>query len=99
VGDGQWYLYDIKHDPGETKDLKTEMPEVFKVMQADYAAYAKSNDILAMPDGYNPVRQVVINSFVNYWIPAYKTPVLVSLLAMTLAALAVFRLRRRRSAK
>ena len=99
VGDGQWYLYDIKHDPGETKDLKTTMPEVYKVMQADYATYAKSNDILAMPDGYNPVRQVVINSFVNYWIPAYKTPVLASLLGITLAALAVFGLRRRRSAK
>jgi hypothetical protein len=38
-------------------------------MQADYAAYARSHGVLPMPEGYNPVRQVLINSFINYWIP------------------------------
>jgi arylsulfatase/uncharacterized sulfatase len=86
----------MARDPGETNDLQSLMPDVFKSMQADYAAYAKANDILAMPEGYNPVHQVVINSFVNYWIPAYKTPVLATLLAL-IAALAWVRYRRRRA--
>jgi predicted negative regulator of RcsB-dependent stress response len=49
-----------------------------------------------MPEGYNPVHQVVINSFVNYWIPAYKTLMLAALLAL-IAALAWVRYRRRRA--
>jgi arylsulfatase/uncharacterized sulfatase len=96
VGDGAWHLYDMARDPGETNDLQSLMPDAFKSMQADYAAYAKDNDILAMPEGYNPVHQVVINSFVNYWIPAYKTPVLAALLAL-IAAFAWVRYRRRRA--
>ena len=40
-------------------------------MQIEYAAWAKANGVLPMPDGYNPVKQVFINSIVNYWIPTY----------------------------
>jgi len=94
LGDGQWHLYDIATDPGETDDLQAKMPAAFKAMQADYDAYAKSHGVLPMPEGYNPVRQVVINSFVNYWIPTYRTPVLA-----TLAGLASARGGRRRPAQ
>lgn len=97
VGDGKWHLYDMANDPGETKDLQTINPGVFKAMQADYAVYAKTNCILPMPDGYNPVRQVVINSFVNYWIPAYKTPVLATLFSLLLISLGWVVVRRRRA--
>jgi hypothetical protein len=47
-----------------------------------------------MPEGYNPVRQVLINSILNYWIPAYKSTALAVLAA--LAAAAAFLLHRRR---
>lgn len=84
LGDGQWRLFDIVKDPGETQDLQRQLPDVFKVMQADYAAYASTNGVLPMPEGYSPTRQVLINSIFNYWIPAYKTLGLVALLVLGL---------------
>ena len=94
VGDGQWHLYNLRTDPGETQDLQRQMPEVFRSMQRDYAAYAQSHGVLAMPEGYSPTRQVLINSFVNYWIPYYRKPVLV-LLAALIAVLGLAHRRRR----
>ena len=98
MGDGQWHLHDLKSDPGETRDLQTDRPEVFRAMQADYEAWSRSHHVLALPEGYSPSGQVLINSFVNYWIPAYRKPVLIwlSVLATLLAGIFVVRRRRRR---
>lgn len=93
VGDGQWHLYDLRTDPGETRDLRAERPQVFEAMRADYEAWAKAHGVLPMPEGYQPVRQVLINSIVNYWWPAYRLPLLVTLVG--LVALAVVWRRRR----
>ena len=94
MGDGQWHLYDLRTDPGETRDLRSAQPQAFEALRADYEAYARSHGVLPMPEGYDPVRQVLINSFINYWIPTYRTHALV---AMTgLAALLWLALRRRR---
>lgn len=41
LGDAQWRLYDLSVDPGETKDLSAENPELFEDMLADYRAYAE----------------------------------------------------------
>lgn len=71
VGDSQWRLYNLSVDPGETKDLQKELPEQFAAMQIEYAAWAKANVVLPMPEGYNPVKQVFINSVMNYWLPTY----------------------------
>ena len=71
VGDGQWHLYELSTDPGETRDLKTVLPQQFAAMQADYAAWAKAHGVLDMPEGYNVLKQVTINTFINYWIPTY----------------------------
>ena len=95
VGDGQWHLYDIRRDPGETRDLQALMPEVFKAMQADYAAYAKHHGVLPMPAGYDPIEQVLINSLINVYVPRYRGPALL-LLAACLAAAAWLYTRRRR---
>ena len=69
MGDNQWHLFNIDSDPGEAVDLQTKFPEVFKSMQDDYAAYAKANNVLAMPDDYDPIEQVQINAFYNYYLP------------------------------
>ncbi len=96
VGDGLWHLYDIRNDPGETRDLQSRMPEAFKAMQADYAAYARANGVLPMPEGYDPIQQVMINALVNVYVPRFKRaalPILAGLLAL---ATLVFVVRRRR---
>jgi len=99
VGDGQWHLYDLRADPGETKDLQTSLPAQFSALQADYAAWAKAHGVLPMPEGYNPVKQVLINSFVNYWMPTYWPHGVTALLVLLgLPVLLVMRARRRRSA-
>ncbi len=98
VGDGQWHLYDLATDPGETIDLQTRLPDAFKTMQADFDAYAKSHGVLPMPEGYSPSRQVMINTFVNYWYPAYRNTALVGMAALVALIAAFMTVRRRRRA-
>ena len=81
VGDGQWHLYDLEKDPGETQDLSLTMPVEFAAMQADYAAYVKANNVLTMPEGYTPQRQVLINSLLRYFLPTYGPYALLVLIA------------------
>jgi arylsulfatase/uncharacterized sulfatase len=85
VSDGQWHLYDIGKDPGETKDLQTAMPDVFAGMQKDYSAYAAAHGVLPMPDGYTPAKAVFINSVFNYWLPTYGPAQLVLLVLLICA--------------
>lgn len=100
IGDGRWHLYDLATDPGETRDLAAARPLQLQALQADYAAWARAHGVLPMPEGYNPVRQVLINSILNYWLPAYGLQAalaLVALLALLGWGLAVRRRRRRPS--
>lgn len=97
VGDGQWHLYDIGNDPGETNDLQNQLPDVFKTMQADYAAYAKANGVLPMPEGYDPIQQVLINALINVYVPRFMRtglPILSGVVLLTFAFI-FFRRRRR----
>ncbi|MEI8325294.1 MAG: arylsulfatase [Betaproteobacteria bacterium] len=96
VGDGQWHLYDLHTDMGETRDLQRQQPDAFKAMQADYEAWSQSHGVLAMPPGYSPTWQVRINSFANYYIPFHGYKLIVGLIAMV-AAIVVLRRRRRRA--
>ena len=95
VGDGLWHLYDIRNDPGETKDLQSQMPDIFAAMQADYAAYAKANGVLPMPENYDPIQQVMINAFVNVYLPRFER-IGLPILAAGLLLVAAFVLVRRR---
>jgi len=71
LGNGEWRLYDVVADPGETQDLQQQMPAEFAAMQKDYQVWADAHGVLPVPDGYNPVNQVAINTTLNYWLPAY----------------------------
>ena len=95
VGDGAWHLYDLRNDPGESRDLQLQMPDAFGAMQAGYGAWAAAHGVLAIPEGYSPARQVMINSFVNYWIPAYKNIVMGTLAGVALAVVLFMAWRRR----
>lgn len=96
VGDGQWHLYDISKDPGETADLQASLPQQFAQMQLDYAAYAKANGVLPMPEGYEPTRQVLVNALVNVYVPRFKVPALILLTMLGIWAAVWIRRRRKK---
>jgi arylsulfatase len=43
---GEWELYDLKNDPGETKDLSSEYPEKVEEMVALWEQYSEDNSVL-----------------------------------------------------
>jgi arylsulfatase/uncharacterized sulfatase len=61
VGDGEWHLYDIANDPGETTDLASSMPQQLQRMLSRYHEYAKTSGVLPVPQGFDPQRQVALN--------------------------------------
>ncbi len=98
VGDGLWHLYDISNDPGETKDLQGQLPDLFAAMKADYAAYARANGVLPMPEGYDPINQVQTNALINVYVPRFKRtglPILAGL-CLLLAAFVILRRRHKK---
>ena len=50
-GDGGWHLYDVAHDPGETRDLSTAEPERFAELLRDYDAYTQRDGRAAAAGG------------------------------------------------
>jgi len=95
-GDGQWHLYDLQADPGETRDLQSTQPEVFNALRQRYEAWAQAQGVLPMPEGYSPQRQVLINTLFNYWLPHYGPAGAAASLGLA-AAFVLWRRRRRAS--
>jgi arylsulfatase/uncharacterized sulfatase len=97
-GDGEWHLFDIVRDPGETTDLRRARPFAFRRMQAAYAAYAKADQVLAMPPGYTAPKQIMDNAWDDLFWPRTK-PLLMRLAgALALIGAAVWAIKRRRKA-
>ena len=61
VGDGQWRLYNLAKDPGETSDLSAREPATKARLLAEWDAYAKRVGVLPMPEGYNSETQIARN--------------------------------------
>ncbi len=40
-GSGNWHLYNLANDPGETNDLANDEPETLKKLQAAWDRYAR----------------------------------------------------------
>jgi len=53
-GDGEWHLYDIVKDPGETRPLEGEQPERLKKMLDIYKNWAKEKGIVPVADDWSP---------------------------------------------
>jgi arylsulfatase A-like enzyme len=101
LGDGAWRLYDVARDPGETRDLAAQMPELAAAMRADYDAYAARVGVLALPEGYDVQRQVAHNARMKQLEHYWWALTLAALALIALAALLVLsarRLMRRKSA-
>ncbi|NWG45497.1 MAG: arylsulfatase [Alphaproteobacteria bacterium] len=58
IGDGQWRLYHLASDPGETTDLAGVHPQLFADMLAAFDGYAEENGVLPMPEGYDTDKAV-----------------------------------------
>ncbi|WP_198152670.1 arylsulfatase [Tsuneonella dongtanensis] len=82
-GTGEWELYNLADDSGETENLAASEPERLKRMAAAYDAYARKVGVYDDP-GYSPVRQVLVNNLKG---GARNYPLLT--LLVVLAAIAV----------
>ena len=97
-GDGRWRLYNITADPGESNDLSGSDPQRFAAMQKDYAAFAKANNVLPMPEGYTAPKQIFANALGTLLIPRLLKLWPVGALLFTATVSLVWWRRRRRSA-
>jgi arylsulfatase A-like enzyme len=50
-GTGQWELFNLKADPGETRDLSKQEPARRKALLARWDEYAKANGVILTDDG------------------------------------------------
>jgi arylsulfatase A-like enzyme len=93
-GDGQWRLYDIEQDPGETKDLSADKPDVFADMLDEYQAYSKRVGVLEVPEGYSSLREITRNTMARQF-KAYWPQLLVLFIGViTIAGFLVYLVRR-----
>jgi arylsulfatase/uncharacterized sulfatase len=65
LGDKQWHLFNLEHDPGETMDIASQQPALFQKMLNEYERYAKSVGVIRMPDGYSAQGEVGHKSTVS----------------------------------
>ena len=77
LGDFKWRLYNLKNDPGETKDLAELQPELFAEMIKDYAVYTEKMGVLEMGTQYeaqaeltNKVQAIVLGA-VRPWVVGF----------------------------
>jgi len=93
LSDGQWHLYNIVRDPGETENLANAEPARLQRMLAAYERYTQDNAVLPVPPNYDYMKQIVINTLHGQ----LRTVVLVGLLTMLvlLPFLVAYRLNRR----
>ena len=80
LGDGEWHLFNIKTDPGETNELSAEEPARFQRMLSAYEQYVRDNKVIPVPPGYGHTKQLMINVLHK----TLRTPVLVGLLMLLL---------------
>ena len=94
LSDGQWHLYNIVQDPGETTDLASVEPARLQRMLTAYERYARDNQVLPVPAGFGHLKQVIINTLYN----RLRTPILVGLLLTLILLPFLVAYRRKRSA-
>ena len=66
VGDGQWRLFNIVDDPGETVDLSASQALRFQRMLSRYEQYRRDNHVVPVPPGYTQIKQLFSNILLLY---------------------------------
>ncbi len=93
VGDGQWQLFDIARDPGETQDLRFSRPEDFRRLLEGYQRFEIEDGVRPLPEGYTPQRQVSLNALCRVILPQLIWPAVVTV-GLTILWLLIRRRRR-----
>ena len=95
--DGQWRLFNLRDDPGESRDLSMAQPERLRQMMAEVQAYDRAHGVVMPEPGYDPIKQLLRNNWPVLLKQLWLLPAL--LLAVLAAALwlGVRAVRRRRS--
>lgn len=83
LGDDNWHLFNIVVDPGETSDLATSMPDKRQSMISAYERYARVNQVLPVPEGYQQLIQVAENGLRD----RFGTQILILLATMSVLVL------------
>ena len=78
LGDDQWRLFNIIEDPGESRDLASEMPARLQQMLSAYEQYARQNKVLPVAPDFDNYRQLVVNTLHGM----LRTPLLVLFLTV-----------------
>lgn len=65
LGGGEWQLFNIANDPGESENLARQMPDRFQRMLSLYQEYVQKNGVLAVADNYEQITQIALNGFRN----------------------------------
>ena len=96
LGDGQWRLFDLRQDPGETQDLQSTHPEIFASMRVAYDKYAQDFGVLPVPEGFDLQKAGLHYAIHHYVLPKLREawPVGLALVA-ALWGLASWRRRRK----
>lgn len=74
VGTGDWQLFDIARDPGETRDLRASQPTEFARLLVAYRAFESTDGVLPLPAGYEPREQVAMNALRRVILPGLLWP-------------------------
>ncbi|MFZ9304138.1 MAG: arylsulfatase [Steroidobacteraceae bacterium] len=79
VGTGDWQLFDIARDPGETRDLRASRPAEFARLLAAYKEYENTDGVRPLPAGYEPRDQVAMNALRRVILPSLWWPALLTI--------------------
>ena len=96
LGDGQWRLFNLRQDPGETRDLQSTEPAMFATMRAAYDQYAQDYGVLPVPEGFDLQKAGLHYAIDHYLLPKLRAawPWWLAL-AFSVLALVVWRRRRK----
>jgi arylsulfatase/uncharacterized sulfatase len=95
LGDGTWKLYDLKADPGETRDLASALPARAEAMKEDYAAHAARVGVVEIPAGYSADGKVAADMLGKILGVLAPRLIIGALIVLAIAGLLAWRMARR----
>ncbi len=62
IGEGQWQLFNVLEDPGETRDLSAQQPDIFRALQDAYKAYKNQAGVIELGSDFDPRQALRANA-------------------------------------